>query len=152
MSLRRVHLRRVACHGWGVSRCGPCMLPAVCAELWWWTKLSPPSVSSVAATAYSCSAVGGAVVMCVAPGWRGCASRQGTWGSKRTGRAATGPMVTAATVDASAVRSAGRYGLSPVGSRARGWRQGPQTVPQRALLLAVAVAGGRHSGGCLVPL
>ena len=47
--------------------------------------------------------------------------QQGTWGSRRTG-AATGLMVTAATVDASAVRSAGRYCLSPVVARAR-WLQ-----------------------------
>ena len=35
------------------------MLPAICAGPWWWTKLSPPSVSSAAAKTYSCSAVKG---------------------------------------------------------------------------------------------
>ena len=71
----------------------------------------PPA--AFAATTYSCSAVRHAVGVCVATGWRGRVSRQGTWGSRRTGHAATGSMVTAATVDASAVRSAGRYRLIP---------------------------------------
>ena len=61
----------------------------------------------------------GAVGACFAAGWRGRATWQGTWGSKRAGQAATGPMVTAATMDHSAVQSAGWYGLSPVESRAR---------------------------------
>ena len=56
--------------------------------------------------------------MCVTAGWRGRAPWQGSWGSKCADQAATGPMVTAATVDASAVRSDGRYGLSSVVSRA----------------------------------
>ena len=46
-------------------------------------------------------------------------SRQGTWGSSCAGHAATGPMVTAAITEASAVRSAGPYCLSSVVSRAR---------------------------------
>ena len=95
------------------------MLPAICAGPWWWTKLSPPSASNAAATTYSCSAVRGAVGACVAAGRRGCVSRQGTWGSSCAGHAATGPMVTAATADASAVRSVGLYCRSPVVSRAR---------------------------------
>ena len=82
------------------------------------TSLSPPSASSAAVTTYSCSAVRGAVGVCVAAGWRGRVSRQGTWGSSCAGHATTGPMVTAATVDASAVRSVGLYCLSPVVSRA----------------------------------
>ena len=44
---------------------------------------------------YSCCAAGGAVCVCVAAGWQGRASRQGTWGSKRASHTATGPMVTA---------------------------------------------------------
>ena len=68
---------------------------------------------------YSCSAVTGAVGVCVEAGWRGRVSRQGTWGSSPAGHAATGPMVTAATVDASAMRSAGLYCLSPVVSWVR---------------------------------
>ena len=83
------------------------MHPAICAGPWWWTKLSPPSASKAAATTYSCSAVRGAVGSCVAAGRRGRVSRQGTWGSSCAGHAATGPMVTAATADASAVRSVG---------------------------------------------
>ena len=69
--------------------------------------------------------------MCVAAGWWGRMSLQGTWGSRRTGQAATGPMVTAATVDASAVRSAALYCLTPAVSRAR-CRQAPvqATTPQ----------------------
>ena len=118
-SQTRVRPQSVACHGWGASRCGPCMLLAICAGPWWWTKLSPLSASSAAATTYSCSAVRGAVGACVAASWLGCVSRQGTWGSSCAGHAATGPMVTAATADASAVRSAGLYCLSPVVSRAR---------------------------------
>ena len=69
-SLTRVHPRSVACHSWGASRCGPWMLPAICAGPWWWTNLSPPSASSAAATTYSCYAVRGAVGVCVAAGWR----------------------------------------------------------------------------------
>ena len=118
-SKTRVRPRTVACHEWAASRCGPCMLPAICAGPWWWTKLSPPSASSAAATTYSCSAVRSAVCACVAAGWRGCVSRQGAWGSSCAGHAATGPMVTAATADASAVQSAGLCCLSPVVSRAR---------------------------------
>ena len=118
-SQMRVRLRSVACHRWGASRCGPCMLPAICAGPWWWTKLSPPSASSAAATTYSCSAMRGAVGACVAAGWRGCMLRQGTWRRSCASHAATGPMVRAATADAGAVRSAGLYCLSPVVSRAR---------------------------------
>ena len=59
-SQTRVRPPSVACHGSGASRCGPCMLPAICAGPWWWTKLSPPSASNAAATTYSCSAVRGA--------------------------------------------------------------------------------------------
>ena len=98
---------------------------------WWWTKLSPPSASSAAATTYSCSAVRGAVGACVAAGWRGCVSRQGTWGSSCAGHATKRPMVMAATADASAVRSAGLYCLSPVVSRARCLQAAVQaTAPQ----------------------
>ena len=130
-SQTRVRPRNVACHGWGASRCGPCMLPAICAGPWWWTKLSLPSASSAAATTYSCFALRGAVGACVATCWRGCKSRQETWGSSCTGHAATGPMVTAATADASAVRSAGLYCLSPVVSRARCLQAAVQaTAPQ----------------------
>ena len=118
-SQTRVRPRSVACHGCVASRCGPCMLPAICAGPWWWTKLFPPSASSAAAITYSCSAVRGAVGACVAAGRRGCVSRQGTWGSRCAGDAASGPMVTAATADASAVRPAGLYRRSPVVSRAR---------------------------------
>ena len=104
----------------GVHRAAAlCMLPAICAGPWWWMKFSPPSASSAAATTYSCSAVRGAVGVCVAAGRRGCGSRQGTWGSSCAGHAATGPMVTAATADASAVRSVGLYRLSPLVSWAR---------------------------------
>ena len=121
----------VACHGWGASRCGPCMLPAICTGPWWWKKLSPLSASSAAATMYTCSAVRGAVGACVAAGWRGCVSRQGTRGSSCAGHAATGPMVTTATADASAVRSAGLYCLSPVVFRARCLQAAVQaTAPQ----------------------
>ena len=118
-SQTRVRPRTVACHECGASRCGPCMLPAICAGPWWWTKLSLPSASSAAATTYSCSAVRGTVGACVAAGGRGCVFRQGTWGSSCAGYTATGPMVTAGTADASAVRSAGLYCRSPVVSRAR---------------------------------
>ena len=118
-SQTRVRPRSVACHRWAASRCGPCMLPAICAGPRWCTRLSPPSASSAAATTYSCSAMKGAVGACVAAGWRGCVSPQGTWGRSCAGHAATGPMVTAATADASALRSAGLYCLSPVVSRAR---------------------------------
>ena len=130
-SQTRVRPRGVACHKSGASRCGPCMLPAICAGTWWWTKLSPPSASNAAATTYSCSAVRGAVGACVAAGRRGCVSRQGTWGSSCAGHAATGPMVTAATADASAVRSVGLYCRSPVVSRARCLQAAIQaTAPQ----------------------
>ena len=91
------------------------MHPAICAGPWWWMKLSPPSARDAAATTYSCSAVRGAVGACVAACRRGCVSRQGTWGSSCAGHAATGPMVTAATADASAVRSVGLYCRSPCG-------------------------------------
>ena len=70
-------------------------------------------------TTYSCSAVRGAVRVCIAAGWRGHVSPQGTLGSICVGHAAMGPMVTATTVDASAVWSAGLYCLSPTVSRAR---------------------------------
>ena len=130
-SQTRVCPRSVACHRWGASLHGPCLLPAICAGPWWWTKLSPPSASSAAATTYSCSAVRGAVGACVAAGLPGCVSRQGTWGSSCAGQAATGPMLTAATADASAVRSAGVYCLSPVVSRARCLQAAVQaTAPQ----------------------
>ena len=122
------------------------MLPAICAGPWWWTKLSLLSAGSADATAYSCSSVRGAVGMCVATGWRAHASRQGTWGSKRAGHAAMGPMVTAATVDASAVRSAGRYGLSPVVTWARCLQTAAQaTTPQ-------FVRSGSAPPALLVPL
>ena len=62
----RVRSRSLACHGWGASPCSPCMLPAMCAGPWRWTELSPPSASSATATTYSCSAVRGAVGVCVA--------------------------------------------------------------------------------------
>ena len=69
--------------------------------------------------------------MCVAAGWRGCVSQQGTWGSSCAGHAATGPMVMAATADASAVRSVGLHCLSPVVSRARCLQAAVQaTAPQ----------------------
>ena len=127
----RVRPRSVACHRWDASRCGPCMLPAICAGPWWLTKLSPQSASSAAATTYSCSTVRGAVGACVAAGWRGCVSRQEMWGSSCAGHAATGPMVTAVTADASAVRSAGLYCLSPVVSPARCLQAAVQaTAPQ----------------------
>ena len=107
------------------------MHPSICAWPWWWTKLSPQSASNAAATAYSCSAVRGAVGACVAAGRRGRVSRQGTWGSSCAGHAATGPMVTAATADASAVRSVGLYCQSPVVSRARCLQAAIQaTAPQ----------------------
>ena len=57
--------------------------------------------------------------MCVTADWLGRVSRQGTSGGRRASYAVTGPMVTAATVDASVVRSAGRYCLSPVVSWVR---------------------------------
>ena len=92
-------------------------LPAVC-----W---------NAAARTYSCSAVRGAVGACVAAGRRGRVSRHGTWGSSCAGQAATGPMVTAATADASAVRSVGLYCRSPVVSRARCLQAAIQaTTPQ----------------------
>ena len=54
-----------------------------------------------------------------------------TWRSRLIGDAANGPMVTAATVDASAVLSAGQYCLSPVVSRARCLQAAVQaTTPQ----------------------
>ena len=69
--------------------------------------------------------------MCVAAGWRRCVSRQGMWGSNCAGHAATGPMVTAATADASAVQSACLYCLSLVVSRARCLQAAVQaTAPQ----------------------
>ena len=80
---------------------------------------------------YSCSAVRGAVGVCVAAGWRGRVSRQGTWGSSCAGHAATAPMVTAATVDASAVRSVGLYCLSPVVSLARCLQAAVQAIAPR---------------------
>ena len=107
------------------------MHPAICAGPWWWTKLSPSSASNAAATTYSYSAVRGAVGACVAAGRRGRVSRQGTWGSSCAGHAATGPMVTAATADATAVRSVGLYCRSPVVSRARCLQAAIQaTAPQ----------------------
>ena len=130
-SLTRVRPRSVACHWWGAWRCGPCMVPAICAGQWWWTKLSLPSASSAAVTTYSCSAVRDAVGVCLAAGWRSRVSRQGTWGSSCAGHAATDPMVTDATVDASASRSVGLYCLSPVVSRARCLQAAVQvTAPQ----------------------
>ena len=130
-SQTRVRPRSVACHGSGASHCGPCMLPAICAGPWWCTKLSPPSASNAAATTYSCSVVRGAVGACVAAGRRGCMSRQGTWGSSCAGHAATGPMVMAATADASTVRSVALYCRSPVVSRARCLQAAIQaTAPQ----------------------
>ena len=81
-SQTRVRPRSVACHGGVASRCGPCMLPAICAGSWWWTKVSPPSASSAAATTYSCSAVRGAVGACVAAGWRGCGFAAGDVGQQ----------------------------------------------------------------------
>ena len=75
--------------------------------------------------------VRGAIGACVAAGRRGCVSRQGTWGSSCAGHAATGPMVTAATADASDVRSVGLYCRSPVVSRARCLQAAIQaTAPQ----------------------
>ena len=133
-----VRLRSSACHGWAASRCGPCMLPAICAGPWWWTKLSPPSASSAAATTYSCSALRGAIGACVAAGWQGCVLRQGTWGSSCAGHAATVPMVTAATADASAVRSAGLYCLSPVVSGARCLHATVQATPPQFVQLGSA--------------
>ena len=85
----------------------PLFATPICVGPWLWTKLSPPSASSGDAATYSCYAVRGAVGVCVAASWRGRVSRQGAWGSRRAGHVATGPMVTPATVDASAVRSAG---------------------------------------------
>ena len=112
----------------GTPRVGRVALRPLYAGPWLLTKLSPASASSTAAPTYSCSAVRGAVGVYVAPGWRGRMSRQGTWGSRHTGHAA---MVTAATVDASAVRSAGRYCLSPVVSRVRYLQSAVQaTTPQ----------------------
>ena len=69
--------------------------------------------------------------MCVAAGWQGGVSRQGTWGSSCAGHAATSPMLTGTTVDASAVRSVGLYCLSPALSRARCLQAAVQaTAPQ----------------------
>ena len=83
------------------------------------------------ATMYSCSAVRGAVGACVAVVWRRCVSQQGTRGSSCASHAATRPMVKTATADASAVRSAGLYCLSPVVSRARCLQAAVQaTAPQ----------------------
>ena len=82
-------------------------------------------------TTYSCSAVRGAVGVCVAAGWRGRVSWQGMWGSSCAGHAATGPMVMAPYVDASAVRSAGLCCLSPAVSPARCLQAAVQaTAPQ----------------------
>ena len=112
-------------------RCGRCMLPAICAGPWWWTKLPLSSASSAAVTTYRCPTVVGVVGVCVAAGWRGRVSQQGTWGSSCAGHAATGPIVTAATVDASASRSVGLYCLSPVVSRPRCLQAAVQaTAPQ----------------------
>ena len=87
-------------------------------------------------------------------------SRQGSWGSSCTGHAATGPMVTAATVDASAVRSARPYCLIPAVSQARCLQAAVQaTTPQflRFALGSVRVAaspllhrGGRVERGALL--
>ena len=84
--------------------------------------------------------------MCVAASWRGRVSRQGTWGSKRAGHAATGPMLTAATVDASAVRSAGLYCLIPAVCRAR--------CPQAAVQATTPqfVRSGSAPSALLLPL
>ena len=145
-SQTRVRPRNVACHGRGASRCGPCMLPAICAGPWWLTKIFPPSADSAAATTYSCSAVRSAVGACVAASWPSCASQQGTWGSSCAVGAATGPNVTAATADASAVRSAGLYCLSPVVSRAMCLQAAVQaTAPQ-------FVQSGSASSAPLLPL
>ena len=97
-------------------------------------------------TTYSCSAVRDAVGVRVAAGWRGRVSRQGTWGFSYAGHAATGPMVTAATVDASAVRSVGLYCLSPVVSRAR--------CPQAAVQATAPqfVRSGTAPSALLLPL
>ena len=81
-------------------------------------------------TTHSCSAVRGAAGVCVAAAWRGRVSLQGTWGSSCAGHAATGPMVTAATVDASAVRSVGLYILSPA-CPGRGACRPPSRPPRR---------------------
>ena len=154
VSQTRVRPRSVECHGWGASRCGPCMLPAVCAGPWWWTKLSPPSASSAAPTTYSCSAEEGAVGACVAAGWRGCVWRQGTCGSSCASHAATGPTVTGATADVGAVRSAGPYCPSPVVSRARCLQSGSAPsaplLPLCCTVVAVSSIGPRcsASGPC----
>ena len=158
-SLTRVRPWSVACDGWGASRCGPCMPPAIGWGTWCWTKLSPPSASSAAAKTYSCSGVRGAVGVCVVAGWRGWVSRQGTWGSSCAGHAATGPIVTAATADASAVRSADLYCLSPVVSRARCLQTAVQTTapqfvqsgsapPAPLLPLCCAVVAVSSGGPC----
>ena len=84
--------------------------------------------------------------MCVAAGWRGRLSRQGTRGSRCAGHAATGSMVTAATVDASAVRFAGLYRLILAVSRARCLQAAVQaTTPQ-------FVQSGSAPSALLLPL
>ena len=87
-------------------------------------------------------------------------SRQGTWGSSCASHTATGPMVTTATVDASAVRSAGLYSLSPVVSRARCLQAAvqataPQFVtsgwaPSASLLPLLLYRGGSVKRGALL--
>ena len=82
-------------------------------------------------TTYSCSAVRGAVSVCVAAGWRCRVSRQGPWGSSCAGHATNVPMVPAATMDASTVRFVCLYCLSPVVSRERCLQAAVQaTAPQ----------------------
>ena len=116
---------RVGTQGGGTApslprvRVRPGIVYVIDAGPWWWTKLSPPSARIVAATAYSCSAMRGAVGAWVAMAWPGRASRWGTAGSKCAGHFAIGPKVTGATADVKTVRSVVRYCMSPVVSVVR---------------------------------
>ena len=88
--------------------------------------------------------------MCITAGLPGCASWQGTWGSKRASKATKGPMVTAATVDASALRSAGRCGLSPLVSRARCLRAAVQATTLQFVRSGLAPSTLRLPLSCTV--
>ena len=78
----------------------------------------------------------------------------GTWGSRRAGHVATNPMVTDATVDASAVRSAGRYCLSPRGVPSEGLAgRGPGHHPAARTVwfgpVCFAASPLLHRSGCV---
>ena len=81
----------------------------------------------------------------------GLAGPQLPWGTSSNrcpAQTATGPMVTAGTPDANTVRSAGLYGVSPMGSAARSWQAVVHAATPQVVKSGLAASAARRPPSC----